>query len=616
MRRVTVILVLALSLYSAGVLSQQPGATGAIEGTVVRADTGEPMAGAQVTLRTAPPLLEGSARAADLAARAVPCAAPAPAPPGVVVAPADRAPRSVTAGPGGTFAFRNLTAGAYCILGTADGFVRQEFGQRAPHGAGRPIFLDDGEILRGVIVRPSPAGVVTGRVLDENGRPATGVLVRLLRPVHGSRGRTLHSAGRGVADDRGDYRIYGVIPGRYYLSAGTPPGPEASATSSPARGTAAAARFSTVYYPASAAPDQASPIEVASGKDARFDMRVRRQTLTYRVRGHVVNATGTPLPADTSVTLVYTTLGESLSWPLSGGRILDPVTGAFELQGVPPGDYFLRAQIPSQVPPDLSALLSVSQSLMEGRPPDAAGMAVMRAAAVFPTAQVPVHVVQADVDGLMLSLTSGVSVKGRFIVEGQSIGTPLNVQRMSLAFVETDTQAPSWPTPATGPVNPDGTFEVVGVRVGAYRVIVLAPAEASGYYVRSLQFGGRDIFNGPFEFTGEGSGTIDVTVRGGGRITGRVIDGGAQPVAGIRVMAIPVQRNRTFDYRTAVADRSGRYSMTGLAPGDYQIFSWEAIDSGAHYDPDFLKRHETRGTTVRVTESSAQSVDITVIPAQ
>jgi hypothetical protein len=81
-------------------------------------------------------------------------------------------------------------------------------------------------------------------------------------------------------------------------------------------------------------------------------------------------------------------------------------------------------------------------------------------------------------------------------------------------------------------------------------------------------------------------------------------------------MAIPVQRNRTFDYRTAVADRSGRYSMTGLAPGDYQIFSWEAIDSGAHYDPDFLKRHETRGTTVRVTESSAQSVDITVIPAQ
>jgi hypothetical protein len=243
-------------------------------------------------------------------------------------------------------------------------------------------------------------------------------------------------------------------------------------------------------------------------------------------------------------------------------------------------------------------------------------MAAMTAAAVFPTAQVPVHVVQADVDGLVLSLTSGVPVKGRFVVEGQSIGTPLNVQRMSLAFVEADAQAPSWPTPAAGPVNPDGTFEVAGVRAGAYRVIVLAPAEASSYYVRSLRFAGRDIFNGPFEFTGEGSGTIDVTVRGGaGRITGRVIDRGSQPVAGIRVMAIPVQRSRTFEYRTVVTDRNGRYSMTGVIPGDYQMFSWEAIDSGAHYDPDFLKQYEAQGRTVHLAESSIQNVDVTVISA-
>jgi hypothetical protein len=50
MRCAITISVLSLILISSRALPQQPPATGVIEGTVVRADNGEPIAGAHVTL--------------------------------------------------------------------------------------------------------------------------------------------------------------------------------------------------------------------------------------------------------------------------------------------------------------------------------------------------------------------------------------------------------------------------------------------------------------------------------------------------------------------------------------------------------------------------------------
>jgi hypothetical protein len=68
-------------------------------------------------------------------------------------------------------------------------------------------------------------------------------------------------------------------------------------------------------------------------------------------------------------------------------------------------------------------------------------------------------------------------------------------------------------------------------------------------------------------------------------------------------------------FRTATTDSAGRFSLTGIAPGDYSLFSWEALESFAYFDDDVLGRSEAAGTSVRVAESSTATVQITIIPA-
>ena len=54
--------------------------------------------------------------------------------------------------------------------------------------------------------------------------------------------------------------------------------------------------------------------------------------------------------------------------------------------------------------------------------------------------------------------------------------------------------------------------------------------------------------------------------------------------------------------------------MTGIPPGDYSLFAWEALESFAYFDEDVLRRSEAAGTSVRIAESSTATVKVTIIP--
>jgi hypothetical protein len=54
--------------------------------------------------------------------------------------------------------------------------------------------------------------------------------------------------------------------------------------------------------------------------------------------------------------------------------------------------------------------------------------------------------------------------------------------------------------------------------------------------------------------------------------------------------------------------------MQGITPGDYALFAWENVETGAWQDPDFLRGYQTQGTAVRIAEGDNQSVSLTVIP--
>ncbi|MBI2149205.1 MAG: hypothetical protein HYU27_01190 [Acidobacteria bacterium] len=65
-------------------------------------------------------------------------------------------------------------------------------------------------------------------------------------------------------------------------------------------------------------------------------------------------------------------------------------------------------------------------------------------------------------------------------------------------------------------------------------------------------------------------------------------------------------------YRIAIA----AFTFRGVPPGDYKVFSWEALESYAFYDPAVLQQFEPKGKPVRVSESSKESVEARIIPAE
>jgi hypothetical protein len=592
MRRATTISLLALTLVSSRALpqqSQQQTPTGVIEGTVVRSDSGEPINGVQVTLTFV--------NMAPLGAVA----------PGAVVAAPVQPPQPSTAttAADGKFSFKNLRAGSYRIAATVNGFVRTEYGQRSPNAQGRPVFLSEGQTFKDAALRMTPTGTISGRVFDQNGQPATDAPVQLVRAGYNGLSRIYQSVAQGSVDDRGDYRMYGVPPGRYYLLAGNLPGPTRLAGGGINLPTATAQRYSVVYYPSATDIDQASAIEVKPGGETAFDFRLQRLGPGYRVKGRIIDATGTGLPANTNVSVGYRTIGGG-GGSFSNGRNFDPAAGTFELQNIPPGDYTLQVQIPETNP----------IPILGGATAQIDVLARQAAQAARPAGTAPIRVVDRDIEGVVITVSTGVTVSGRLILEGQPLSAIPNIQQMVLGFQSVAGPGVG-PNPASTPVAADGTFQVVGLREGEYRVTPLRFLNiASGLYLKSIRYGGDDVLSKPLKFSGAGSGEFEVVLRSGpGQIAGNVTDARAQAAAGVQVFAIPADRGRIYDYKQATTDESGRFSLTGITPGDYQLFSWESIENQAHFDPDFMRRHEQQGKIVHVAESSNQNVDIRLIPA-
>jgi hypothetical protein len=508
----------------------------------------------------------------------------------------------VNTGPDGKFVFKDLAAGGYRLAATADGFVRQEFAQRTVNSQGRPVFVTAGQTFKDATIRLIATGIVSGRVFDENGQPATGAQVQLIRSAYTPQGRNYQPIATGAADDRGDYRIYGVPPGKYLLAAGTPPGP---ARLRGAGGAVTTARFSMVYYPNVEEMDQSSTVEVKSGAETTVDMRVRRQTQTYRVRGRVVDGTGAGL-RNLNLTLAYRFL--TGGGTIGSGNAYNAATSTFELQNVAPGDYTVQAII--QQPLANEPLPVAANGVL-----DQLALAARQATqASRPMGQVAIRVVDADVENVVVTVSAGVTVAGRLTVEGQTLSALPNLERMRVALFSPVVQTFNVSAPVALPPQADGSFQVAGLREGEFRMQFPAP---QGFYVKSAQYGGDDILSKPLKFSGSGSGSFDIVLRAGGsQVSGTVTDSRALPVAGILVFLIPMQRSRSDLYRQSMTDQTGKFNFAAVPPGEYKVFGWEILESGAPYDPDFLKQYETQGKAVTVTDASTPMLDVRMIPAQ
>jgi len=444
-----------------------------------------------------------------------------------------------------------------------------------------------------LLVQASATGTVSGRITDDQGQPAVDVPVQLVRVAFNPQGKTFQAAGSTNVDDRGDYRLYGVSPGSYYLLVGNSPGP----LGRPGRPNGlSTAVYALSFYPGVVDVSQAAPIEVKSGSEVIADMRVQREN-TYRIRGRVIDSRTGQAPPRADVSLNYRNLTGG-GGSFSSGQSYNPTTGTFELKNVIPGHYIVQAQIQDPNP--------------SGPVTGPVDIAARQAAiAARPSAQVPVDVQNSDVDGLVLTLTLPSSIPGRLSLQGAAFSTLAGRDRIRVEIRPTDGIVSP---PALTPVGADGTFRIDNLREGSYqiRVVNLPP----GYYVKSALLGGTDVLTDVFRFSGTISGTLDVVVSSGAaQVGGGVIDGANRPVSRVQAVLVPMQRNRTDLYKTAVTDQNGRFTMMGITPGEYKLFGWNGLEPYRFMDPDFISKFESDSTPVHVDESSAQAIQVRMIPA-
>jgi hypothetical protein len=574
-----------------GAPSRPPqGQPATIEGIVTRASTNQPLARVMVTVNPVPPQPSQTP--------AQPQAPSAPVP-------------SVFTGTDGKFVINNIPPGQYRLHATLNGFTRQEYGEHSIRGAGIVVPLQAGQAMKDVVFRLTPAGTITGRVLDSAGEPAVGVIVQSMVPAYTANGKSVLGTISYVrTDDLGQYRLHSLTPGPFYLSALTPAafvqlildaqaGVAASASNQNNRGAAdAAAGFlesflgtgannafqpdlALTYFPGTTNRLKAVPIEVPPGVEIHAnDLRMITEK-SYRVRGRVLDSTNrSPLRATVQMTLNQASGASGAGVSLSAKY--DANTGIFEFPHVPPGEHFLFVVAPSV-----------------GGPTGVAKETVM---------------VSSDVDNIVLTARPGYPVKGKVSLDdGKPLGELLSVFRMQVGLIPASETVVNVGQPAS--VKADGSFTLENVSPGEYRV-AMASLPVNDY-IKKARLGETDLLEMNGSIQSGSSESLEIVIgRNGGQIIGTLVDKNSKPVANTQVFLIP-DRHRDWRelFKGRTTDQAGKFTIQGIPPGDYKIFAWEDIQPFGFTDLEVLRQYEAQAKPVKIAEQSKETIEVKIIPA-
>jgi hypothetical protein len=498
-----------------------------------------------------------------------------------VSASTSRESRLATTDAQGRFEIRALPAGRYTLSASKGGFVTLQYGQRRPGESGTPLELAEGQQLDKLIVGLPRGSVLSGRVTDEFGEPVANAAVSALRYAYVGGARRLMPAGaRDTTDDRGQYRLFGLPPGDYIVSAMlrtaevTDPGDDA-------------AGFAPTYYPGTANAAEAQPVRVALQQENATVSFGLMATRLVRLSGAVIGASGEPAWGGV---VVLTSASGAPAVPAfrgggGGGRIEGD--GSFRLANVAPGRYQLQARTGGRTDAEFARM-----DIIVG--PD-------------------------DVEGLTLVTAPAGRVSG---VVRTDTGAPLPVTPQPL-------QVSARPATVDGPavgggggnqgrVDADGRFELGNLTDPRF----LRVNTPQGWTLKAVVLNGQDITDVPID-AGPGQRITDVQVvitQKVSTVTGTVYDDRKQPVLDATVVIFPLdERLRGYQsrfIRAARPNQEGTFTVTAVPPGEYLAVALQALEDGQSGDPEFLASVEALGTRLTVEEGESETVTLTIAGQQ
>jgi Carboxypeptidase regulatory-like domain len=524
--------------------------TGTISGTVVN-ESGQPFAGAQVSVR--------------------PLNSPNPG-------------RSATTDAEGGFRVNGLVPALYFVSASAPGYVQPRGDPDQPlehHRIGDNVRI---ELMRG--------GIITGAVTNAAGEPLIVVPVRawMTRDAKGRPAKTPNTFFmEQTTDDRGIYRIFGLMPGTYVVSAGGAGFPQRFQLNPYA--------YDAPTYAPSSTRDSATEVSVVSGEENNIDIRYRGEP-GHAISG-TVKLTGS---AGASVSLSSVTSG-FISF---GGGIFQPGNRGFEFNGLADGDYVLVARevVPAAAP--LPSMLLMSEPRR-------------------------VTVKGADVTGIELVTRPLATLTGRVVLEPteppecKGKRRPLFAEMMvTLRRAEKDMQAdllPFYPTSNSASPDAKGSFALRNLFPGRY------PPEPKFYarywYLNSMMINATPKIDAAANWSTLKLGApTDVTISlaaGAASIRGKLSGAkGAQLPSGLGIYLVPAEREKSADvlrYFVTSSEADSTFAFNNLPPGRYFAFT-QTLDADAP-TIEKLRLPEAAETRAKLRRSAeAQKNNLELKPCQ
>lgn len=498
----------------------------------------------------------------------------------------------------GTFDLTELPAGRYTLTVSKSGFVSLSYGQRRPLQAGTPLQLADGQQLKGIEFQLPRGSVISGHVFDEDGDAMPGAMVRIMRYQYLQGERRLTPAGNGQTDDKGLYRVWGLMPGDYYVNAiargggpggGQFNGPGGFAGGRGGRGGGPGSggapeqeqvNYAPTYYPGVPSVNEAKPVAVGLSQevlDINFGMQLVRVS---RISGVVSNPDGTPVTSGNINLMADSGGARGNQIGMSFGARIQ-WDGAFTINNVAPGRYILRARGTDSETPQFAAQ--------------------------------PISVNGDDLSGVAVILSAGATISGT--VTFLPGGSP------APDFTQFRITAPSTDQSDFGPqpnarVDKDGHFIIEGVSTGAH---LMRPSNGSRtWLLQSVTIGGRDVTDTPFQVRGGESiaGVNLVFTDKQSEINGTLSTDNGTPVPEFTVLAFPTDstlwRPLSRQIMTARPDQTGKYRIRGLPPGDYYLATVDPSQQGEWFEPAYLDEHRAGAARISLSEGDVKTKNFTV----
>jgi len=471
----------------------------------------------------------------------------------------------------GAYEVTDLPAGRYNVSVSKGGYVSLVFGQKRPFEPGRPVEIRSGEATENISFSLPRGAALDGRIVDELGEPVADVLVMAMRSQYAAGRRRLMNVGRtALTNDRGEYRLFGLPPGDYYVSATV----RAAGSAESAGGLS----YSPTYYPGTPNLAEATPVSLALSQDSKATDIALSMVRSSTINGAAFDSDGR-LFAGGTATLSQTIGGLSL---IALTTTIKP-DGSFSFAGLTPGDYLVQATASTGVPgSDAPAeVASTRVSLVDGD--------------------------QADI---RLFAQKPISVSGRIVPDESSRWSPSSFQ---LRAVSASGDDPMPPNGIAWRIRDDWSFEA---RLPKGVMLLRVAAGPPGAVLKSVMLDGAEVADAGLDLTKatEVRGVEVFLAPRASELTGDVKSRDGAKVTDFVVVAFAQDRDRwkhqSRYYGGSRADASGQFRIRGLPPGDYFVAAVDSIDVGQATDPEVLSALAAVAAKVTIGEGESKTVSL------